>query len=109
MLLPAVIEECYPAQPQVLAHILKPIVPDAAGLPEEAPRVARAVEQWLFDLGVTEKLSDLGFSEADVEPLCDLVEQTPSLGLLVSLAPVEGNRERVARIYRNSLVPMAKN
>lgn len=109
MLLPAVIEECYPAQAQVLAHILKPIVPDAAGLPEEAAGVARAVEQWLFDLGVTEKLSDMGFSEADVEPLCDLVEKTPSLGLLVSLAPVEGGRERVARIYRNSLAPMTKN
>lgn len=109
MLLPAVIEECYPARPQVLAHILKPIVPGLAGMPDEAPRVARAVEQWLFGLGVTEKLTSVGFSEADVAPLCDLVEKTPSLGLLVSLAPVEGNRERVARIYRNSLAPMARH
>lgn len=106
MLLPAVIEECYPARPQIMAHILKPIVPGLSGMPDEAPKVARAVEQWLFGLGVTEKLTSVGFTEADVETLCDLVEQTPSLGLLVSLAPVEGNRERVARIYRHSLVPL---
>ena len=106
MLLPAVIEECYPARPQVLAHILKPIVPGLSGMPDEAPKVARAVEQWLFGLGVTEKLSAVGFGEADVDTLCDLVEKTPSLDLLVSLAPVEGNRERVARIYRNSLAPL---
>lgn len=106
MLLPAVIEECYPARPQVMAHILKAIVPGLSGMPDEAPKVARAVEQWLFGLGVTEKLANVGFTEDDVDKLCDLVEQTPSLGLLVSLAPVEGNRERIARIYRNSLAPL---
>ena len=53
-----------------------------------------------------DQLTDLGISEADVDKFCDLVEQTPSLGLLLSVAPVKGSRERVARIYRNSLRPM---
>lgn len=107
VLLPAVIKECYPARAAVLAHILEPIVPGLAGVPEEADKVAKAVEQWLFGLGVTQKLQDLGVKESDVDTFCDLVEQTPSLSLLLSVAPVEGTRETVARIYINSLRPMA--
>lgn len=64
------------------------------------------MEQWLFDLGVNQKLEDLGISEEDVDKFCDLAEQTPSLGLLLSVAPVQGSRERIARIYRNSLHPL---
>ena len=106
VLLPAVIEECYPARPGVLAHILEPLAPGLKGTPDEARKAAKAGEEWLFSLGVTRKLTDLGISEADVDKFCDLVEQTPSLGLLLSVAPVKGSRERVARIYRNSLRPM---
>lgn len=106
VLLPAVVKEIYPARPGVLAHILEPLAPGLAGVPEEAHKAARAVEQWLFSLGVNQKLGDLGIREDDVEKFCDLVEQTPSLGLLLSVAPVQGSRERVARIYRNSLRPL---
>ncbi|MDO5537159.1 MAG: iron-containing alcohol dehydrogenase [Desulfovibrionaceae bacterium] len=106
MLLPAVIEEIYPSCAQVMAYILKSIVPGLAGMPDEAHKVALAVQQWIFGLGVTEKLEDLGFSEDDVEMLCDLVEQTPSLSGLVSLAPVKADRAMIARIYSNSLHPM---
>lgn len=106
VLLPAVIKEIYPARPGVLAHILEPLAPGLAGAPEEAHKAAKAVEQWLFGLGVTQKLGDLGITEKDVDKFCDLVEQTPSLGLLLSVAPVKGSRERVARIYRNSLRPL---
>ncbi|WP_291439932.1 iron-containing alcohol dehydrogenase [Desulfovibrio sp.] len=107
VLLPAVIKECYAARAGVLAYILEPIAPGLAGVPEEADAAAKAVEQWLFGLGVTQKLQDLGVSEADVDKFCDLVEQTPSLGLLLSVAPVKATREHVARIYMNSLRPMA--
>lgn len=107
VLLPAVILECYPAWPDVLAHILAPLAPGLKGLPEEAPQAAKAVEQWLASVGVPQKLEDIGVTATDVDKFCDLVEQTPSLGLLISVAPVEGTRERVARIYNNSLKPMA--
>lgn len=106
ILLPAVIEEIYPASAQTLAYILKTIVPGLAGMPDEAHKVALAVQQWIFGLGVTEKLEDMGFVEEDIDGLCDLVEQTPSLSLLTSLAPVKADRELVARIYRNSMRPM---
>lgn len=109
MLLPAVIRQCYPAQSAVLAQILSPIVPGLPGLaddPKEAALAARGVEQWLASVGVPQKLGDEGFTEADIDGLCDLVEQTPSLGLLLSVAPVPGTRDRVAAIYRESLKPM---
>lgn len=106
MLLPAVILQCYPARPEVLAQILAPLAPGLAGRPEEALGAALAVERWLASVGVPQKLADEGFSEADVEGLCDLVEATPSLGLLLSVAPVPGTRQRVADIYRQSLRPL---
>jgi len=87
----------------VLAQILRPIVPGLTGNPAEALTAARGVEDWLQSVGVPQKLTDEGFSEADIERLCDLVENTPSLGLLLSVAPVPGTRERVAAIYRESL------
>jgi alcohol dehydrogenase len=107
VLLPAVIQECYPARPGLLAHILQPLAPNLKGVPAEAREAARAVEAWLAEVGVPQKLEDIGVQEADVPRFCDLVEQTPSLGLLLSVAPVKASRERVARIYATSLRPLA--
>lgn len=106
MILPAVVEVCYPVKSQVLAEVLEPIVPGLKGLPEEAHKAAKGVEQWLASVGVTQKLSDGGFGEGDISRLCDLAEQTPSLGLLLSLAPVKATRETIGEIYRKSLKPM---
>ena len=106
MLLPAIIEECYPACAATLASILRPIMPDLKGEPDEAHKAAKGVEAWLAEMGVPEKLEDEGFTEDDIDRLCELAEETPSLGLLLSLAPVPANRERIARIYRRSLRKM---
>lgn len=107
MLLPAIIEECYPSCAATLASILRPIMPDLKGTPEEAHQAAKGVEQWLAEMGVPEKLEDEGFTEDDIERLCTLAEETPSLGLLLSVAPVPATRERIARIYHHSLKKMA--
>lgn len=106
MLLPAIIEECYPACAATLASILRPIMPDLKGEPDEAHKAAKGVEEWLAQMGVPEKLEDEGFTEDDIDRLCELAEETPSLGLLLSLAPVPADRERIARIYRRSLRKM---
>lgn len=106
VLLPAVVRECYPACAPVAADILAPLAPGLRGLPEEAPKAARAVEQWLFSVGLTQKLLNLGVQEPDVEKFCTQVECTPSLGPLLSVAPVPSSHEVVARIYRQSLRPM---
>lgn len=106
ILLPAVVGACYAAKPDVLAHVLGPVAPGLRGMPEEAAEAARAVENWIFSLGITQKLLDLGVQEFDVEEFCNFVEQTPSLGLLLSVAPVSVSRQLVARIYTESLRPM---
>jgi alcohol dehydrogenase class IV len=106
MILPAVLETIYPACPEVLADIYAPIVPNLKGLPEEAHEFAKGVEQWLFSMGVTQKLSDEGFSEKDIDKLVTLVNETPSLGGLLAIAPVKATDDIVRKIYSSSLYPM---
>ena len=57
-------------------------------------------------MGVQQKLEDEGFTENDIPHLCELTQTTPSLGLLLSVAPVPATPERIERIYRNSLKKM---
>lgn len=107
MIVPAVVQESYPATSQVMAHILEPLVPGLKGTPDEAHKAAKGLETWLKSIGLPQKLEDEGFTEADIERLVHLAEHTPSLGLMLSVAPVPSSPERIASIYRQSLKPMA--
>ena len=102
ILLPAVIKNIYAERPGILADILRPIAPILQGEKHEAEIAAKSVERWLFDVGVTQKLEDEGFTEADIPRLAELTFTTPSLGLLLSLAPNEATKERVEAIYRDA-------
>ncbi|APT74576.1 iron-containing alcohol dehydrogenase [Thermosipho melanesiensis] len=108
ILLPAVVKHIYPAQSEVLAEIYKPIVPDLRGIPGEAEKIAAGIEKWLFTLGITEKLEDIGFKESDIPRLVDLALNTPSLGLLLSMAPIKATKEVITQIYRDSLTSISK-
>lgn len=103
MILPAVVETIYAARPEILAEIYAPIIPGLEGKPEEAGKVAKAIEKWLFGLGVTQKLEDEGFSSNDIDRLVELAFETPSLDLLLSMAPVDASKETVRNIYTSSL------
>ncbi|GAP15941.1 alcohol dehydrogenase, class IV [Longilinea arvoryzae] len=105
MLLPAVLETIYPAVPQTLADIYSPIVSGLTGNGSlaEAKRLAVGVEKWLFSLGLTSKLEDEGYSTSDLERLTDLARETPSLGMLLDLAPVDANSDIVRSIYERSM------
>ncbi|SHH51504.1 iron-containing alcohol dehydrogenase [Thermosipho atlanticus] len=105
MLLPAVVKHIYSAQPEVLADIYSPIVPGLKGVPGEAEKIAAGIENWLFNLGVTEKLEDMGFTENDIPKLVKLALETPSLGLLLSMAPIKADEKTIESIYRDSLKP----
>ena len=102
MLLPAVVKSIYAEKKSTLADIFAPVV---TGKDLSAMNFAKQIEAWLFKVGVTAKLADEGFTEADVPKLVDLAFTTPSLGLLLSLAPNDSTRERVEAIYRESLTP----
>ncbi|MCB5248171.1 MAG: iron-containing alcohol dehydrogenase [Candidatus Cloacimonadales bacterium] len=103
MLLPAVVQEIYPARPKVLADIFEPIIPGLKGEASEAVMVAKAIESWLFSLGITSKLADEGFGAKDIDRLVELTQQTPSLELLLSMAPVKADAGSIRRIFSNSL------
>ena len=108
MLLPAVVKAIYPEKAATLADILEPIAPNLNGTPDEAEKAAKLVEQWLFSVGVTQKLQDDGFKESDVDNLVNLCFTTPSLDGLLSIAPNEASKERVRQIYEESLIPYNK-
>ena len=108
MLLPAVVKYIYKTKGATLASILSLIVPDLKGTPDEADYVAQKVEEWLASVGVPQKLTDEGFSKDDVEKLVNLTFDTPSLGGLLSIAPVDGDRETVKAIFTESLYPYKK-
>ena len=105
MLLPAVIKAIYPAKAATLADILEPIAPGLKGTADEAEKAGKLVEKWLFEVGVPQKLKDDGFCEEDVEKLVDLCFTTPSLDVLLAIAPIEATKEVVAQIYKDSLYP----
>ena len=103
MILPAVVKYIYPAKAKTLASLFSTIIPDLKGNPDEAEYAAKKIEEWLFSVGITKKLTDEGFSEADVEKLVNLTFETPSLSGLISIAPVEGTKEVVKAIFTESL------
>ena len=102
MLLPAVIKNIYPARSNTLADILSPIVDGLTGDVAEADKAAKGVRSWLNSVGITEKLSDMGYVESDIDKLTNLAFETPGLAGLIGLAPVEGTREVVRSIYVDS-------
>lgn len=108
MLLPAVVKAIYAEKSATLADILAPIAPGLNGTPDEAEKAALLVEKWLFSVGVTQKLTDDGFCENDVDKLVELCYTTPSLGGLLSIAPNEATKDRVRQIYQESLTPYNK-
>ncbi len=107
MLLPAVVKHIYHAVPEVLAEIYQPIVSDLKGVPSEAEKAAAGIERWLFTIGVTEKLEDAGFTKNDIPKLVKLAKETPSLDLLLNMAPVEPTEKVIEAIYRDSMKPLS--
>lgn len=103
ILLPAVVKTIYKDRPATLAEILAPIVPNLTGNPSEAEKASDGVYNWLKSVDVPEKLTDIGFSENDVEILTDLAFTTPSLDGLINIGPSGNSRDVVSKIYKDSL------
>ena len=70
----------------------------------EAEKAGKLVQDWLFSVGVTEKLEDEGLT--DIDKLVDLVYTTPSLAGLLDIAPSGNDRKVVEEIYKNSVKPL---
>ncbi|MDD3051725.1 MAG: iron-containing alcohol dehydrogenase [Candidatus Cloacimonetes bacterium] len=103
MILPAVVKTIYAAYPERMATLFAPIVPGLNGTPDEAEKIASGIESWLRAVGVSQKLTDEGFTEKHIERLVELAQETPSLDGLLSLAPVKSTAEVIRNIYKSSL------
>lgn len=103
ILLPAVVKQIYPAKAGILATILAPLVPGLKGTPNEAVQAHDGVRKWLKQVGIKQHLAEEGFTAQDIDRLVDLAFDTPSLGSLLSMAPVEASRDVVRAIYEDSL------
>lgn len=103
ILLPAVVQQIYPAKSEILADILAPLVPGLTGAPEEAAKAYDGLKKWLKEVGISGSLATEGFTEQDLDKLTQLAFETPSLELLLSMAPVAATKETVWQIYKNSL------
>ena len=103
ILLPAVIRNIYAAKSETLAYILEPIVTGLKADASDTEKAAAGVYEWLKSVDVPNKLTDEGFTEADVKTLTDLAFTTPSLDGLLGIAPTKATKEAVETIYRESL------
>jgi alcohol dehydrogenase class IV len=103
VLLPAVVKHIYPAKAAILGDILAPIIPGLSGEAAEGEAVYIGLKQWLASHGIKQSLREEGFVDSDVARLTDLAFETPSLELLLSMAPIDATRETVAAIYMDSL------
>ncbi len=108
MILPAVIKYIYKSKSATLADIFEPVIPGLKGYPDEAELVAKKLEAWLFEMGIKSKLEDEGFKQEDVAKMVNLAFTTPSLDLLLSLAPIDCSKEVVEAIFTESLTPYNK-
>ncbi len=108
MLLPAVLEASFAGNPARNLELLEPI-PGMSALkadPADAPKAAKALENWIFSLGVTQKLEQEGFFAQDIEKLCTLTMETPALAIMLKIAPTPASPEIMAGIYAKSLKAM---
>ncbi len=103
MLLPAVVKYIYKEKYNTLSDILSPIIPGLEASANNGEYCAKELEKWLISIGIKVKLKDEGFSEEDIPQLVNLAFNTPSLGTLLSFAPIHATKELVENIYRESL------
>ncbi len=102
IILPPIVKRIYNAVPEILADVFSPIVPGLKGVPGEAGFAAEGIKCWLYNMGITQKLDDIGFEKKDIEKLTRLVFDTPSLKTLLDVAPVIADRQTVTQIYQES-------
>ena len=107
-LLPAVQLEMYPHVHEILTDIWSPILPKdrvwgqkGADLEQEAKEFAKITEEWIFEMGVKEKLADFEMFKDNLEKMTQMGFST-----LRHNSPLQETEEEVRRIYKNSMKPL---
>ncbi|WP_029457444.1 iron-containing alcohol dehydrogenase [Solidesulfovibrio alcoholivorans] len=102
ILMPAMVQEIYPAVPEVVADLFAPIIPGLKGVPGETDFVVGKLRQWCHGVGQATSMAAY-YSEADIPALTQTAMASSLSKMLFPLAPVPVSEELIARIFRNSL------
>jgi len=101
-ILPAVLQEIYPAVSETLAAILYPLAPGLAGIPGETETVVTKIKEWFAIIGQPVSMSPY-FTGADVPVLTRLASKSPVGRKLLPLAPIRVDANVVERIFQHTL------
>ena len=108
ILMPAVVQEIYPAVPEVVAELFSPVIPGLKGEPSETEFVVAKLREWCHSVNQATSM-DGYFTEADIPALVKMTMSSSLSKVIFPLAPVKVDTAMVERIFRNSLgAPAAK-
>lgn len=102
ILLPAMVQEIYPAVPEVLADVFAPFIPDLEGIPGETDYAVDQLKWWLTSVGQATSMAGY-FSEKDIPALTKMAWNSSLSKMLLPLAPIKVDEKVVERVFRNSL------
>jgi alcohol dehydrogenase class IV len=102
ILMPAMVQEIYPAVPEVVADLFEPIIPGLKGVPSETDFVVEKLRAWCHSVGQSTSMAEY-YSEADVAALVKTTMASSLSKILLPLAPIKADEAVVERIFRNSL------
>ncbi len=101
MIGPIAIRYLYRARPKELYRLLRYIDPELRPSEDDALRASRAIEEFQKSLGFSEKLSDYGFGDKDIDRIVETVSKYLRYGL--SLAPMEIGNDIIREIVSLAL------
>lgn len=102
ILMPAMVQEIYPAVPEVVAALFEPIIPGLKGVPGETDFVVEKLRQWCHSVGQPTSMAGY-YTESDIPALTRTAMGSSLSKMLFPLSPIPVTEEVVARIFRNSL------
>ena len=102
ILMPAIVQEIYPAVPEVVAELFAPAIPGLKGEPSETAFVVEKLRAWCHSVGQATSMANY-YSAADIPALVKMTMDSSLSKVLLPLAPVKVDVAMVERIFRNSL------
>lgn len=102
ILMPAMVQEIYPAVPEVIADLFEPIIPGLKGQPSETDFVVEKLRTWCHAVGQSTSMAGY-YTEADIPALVKTTMTSSLSKALLPLAPIKADAAVVERIFRNSL------
>jgi alcohol dehydrogenase class IV len=102
ILMPAMVQEIYPAVPEVIADLFAPAIPDLKGEPSETDFVVEKLRAWCHTVGQPTSMAGY-YTAADIPGLVKTTMASSLSKMLLPLAPIKVDEAVVERIFRNSL------